>query len=124
MGAIFLFDGGIRFFSFCWYYGRVGAPCNLLLFHRANYTATALAIYSALVTGNVDTVTRLGVLKKSGNVHPLITVFGVLVGLKLFGFMGLIFGPLLITYLILLIKIYLNEFGVISKHQEANPGAN
>ena len=89
-----------------------------------NYTATALAIYSALVTGNVDAITRLGVLKKLGNVHPLITVFGVLVGLKLFGFMGLIFGPLLITYLILLIKIYLNEFGFISDHQETNPGAN
>jgi predicted PurR-regulated permease PerM len=45
-----------------------------------------------------------------GNVHPLITVLGVIVGLKLFGFIGLIFGPLLISYFIILIKIYLNEF--------------
>lgn len=75
-----------------------------------NLTATGLMIYSIVVTGNVDYITRLGLLKKMGNVHPMITVLGVIVGLKLFGFMGLIFGPLLISYFIILIKIYMNEF--------------
>ena len=75
-----------------------------------NLTATGLTIYSVIVTGNVDYITRLGLLKKIGNVHPMITVLGVIVGLKLFGFIGLIFGPLLISYFIILIKIYMNEF--------------
>jgi predicted PurR-regulated permease PerM len=77
-----------------------------------NLMATGLMGYSIIVTGNVDYISRLGLLKKIGNVHPLITVFGVIVGLKLFGFIGLIFGPLLISYFILLIKIYINEFTV------------
>ncbi len=75
-----------------------------------NFTATGLTIYSIVVTGNVDYITRLGLLKKLGNVHPMITVLGVIVGLQLFGFMGLIFGPLLISYFIILLKIYINEF--------------
>lgn len=75
-----------------------------------NYTATWLTLYSIIITGNVDYITRLGLLKKMGNVHPMITVLGVIVGLRLFGFMGLIFGPLLISYFIILIKIYINEF--------------
>ena len=75
-------------------------------------TATGLTIYSFVVTGNVDYITRLGLLKKIGNVHPMITILGVIVGLQLFGFMGLIFGPLLISYLIILIKIYVNEFTI------------
>ena len=75
-----------------------------------NLTATGLTIYSIVVTGNVDYITRLGLLKKMGNVHPLITVLGVIVGLRLFGFIGLIFGPLLISYFIILVKIYINEF--------------
>ena len=75
-----------------------------------NLTATGLLIYSLVVTGNVDYITRLGLLKKMGNVHPMVTVLGVIVGLKLFGFMGLIFGPLLISYFIILLKIYMNEF--------------
>ncbi len=73
-------------------------------------SATWLAAYSILVTGNVDYITRLGLLKKLGNVHPMITVLGVIVGLGLFGFMGLIFGPLLVSYFIILVKIYMNEF--------------
>lgn len=75
-----------------------------------NWTATGLAIYSIVVTGNVDYITRLGLMKKMGNVHPIITILGVIVGLGLFGFMGLIFGPLLVSYFIILIKIYMNEF--------------
>ncbi|MEO6547441.1 MAG: AI-2E family transporter [Ferruginibacter sp.] len=77
-------------------------------------TATGLMIYSIIVTGNVDYITRLGLLKKIGNVHPMITVLGVIVGLKLFGFIGLIFGPLLISYFIILVKIYINEFAIKS----------
>jgi len=75
-------------------------------------TATALTVYSIIVTGNVDYITRLVLLKKIGNVHPMITILGVIVGLQLFGFMGLIFGPLLISYFIIFIKIYMNEFSI------------
>lgn len=75
-----------------------------------NYTAAAVALYSALVTGNVDYITRIGIIKKLGKVHPMITILGVIVGLKLFGFMGIIFGPLLISYFIILIKFYTKEF--------------
>ena len=75
-----------------------------------NLTATGLAVYSIVVTGNVDYITRIGFLSRMGNVHPMITVLGVIVGLGLFGFIGLIFGPLLISYFIILVKIYMNEF--------------
>ncbi len=69
-----------------------------------------LLLYSVIVTGNVDYIARLTLLKKLGNVHPVITVLGVIVGLGLFGFIGLIFGPLLVSYLIVLFQIYSNEF--------------
>ena len=84
-----------------------------------NLSATWLMLYSFLITGNVDYITRLGLLKRMGNVHPTITAFGVIVGLKLFGFMGLIFGPLLISYFIILIKIYINEFSTNKQVVEA-----
>jgi predicted PurR-regulated permease PerM len=74
------------------------------------FTATAVALYSMIVTGNVDYVARFTIIKKLGNVHPMITVLGVIAGLKLFGFMGLIFGPLLISYFMILIKFYTKEF--------------
>jgi len=80
----------------------------------SDYEATGVMIYSLVVTGNIDYVARLTLMKKMGNVHPLITVIGVIVGLNLFGFMGFIFGPLIISYFIVLVKIYVNEFSVIA----------
>jgi len=70
------------------------------------------------VIGTVDNVLRFTLLKKIGNVHPLTTIFGVITGLKLFGFIGLIFGPLLISLFMLLLKIYSGEF--IIKQRDIN----
>ncbi len=81
-----------------------------LFIHGSNWPAIGLTIYSVVVTGNVDYLARLKLMKYMGDVHPIITVLGVIVGLNLFGFMGLIFGPLLISYFIILVKIYINEF--------------
>ncbi len=94
----------------------VWVPLVIYLYSiNQNLTATGLTVYSIVVTGNVDYITRLGLLRKIGNVHPMVTVLGVIVGLKLFGFMGLIFGPLLISYFIILLKIYMNEFATKGK---------
>lgn len=71
----------------------------------------ALTLYCLLIVGGIDNVLRFTILKKIGDVPPLITVFGVILGLKLFGVMGLIFGPLLLSYFSLLLKVYRTEFG-------------
>jgi predicted PurR-regulated permease PerM len=62
------------------------------------------------VITNVDNVFRFVVQKKLGDTHPLITFFGVIVGLDLFGFIGIIFGPLLISYFLILLEIYKKEY--------------
>lgn len=89
----------------------VWLPLVIYLFATGNnFDAIGLGIYSVLVTGNVDYVARITLLKKIGDVHPLVTIFGVIIGLSMFGFLGLIFGPLLISYFIVMVKIYRNEF--------------
>ena len=77
-----------------------------------------MLVYGFGVIGTIDNVLRFTLLKKIGNVHPLTTVFGVIVGLSLFGFIGLIFGPLLISLFMLLLKIYSSEF--ITKQRDIN----
>jgi predicted PurR-regulated permease PerM len=81
----------------------------LLVAHK-NWQGISMLIYGFGVIGTVDNIFRFILQKKMGNVHPLITVFGVIIGIKLFGFIGLIFGPILISMFILLVKIYMNEF--------------
>ncbi|MCG2617049.1 AI-2E family transporter [Terrimonas sp. NA20] len=74
------------------------------------WNATWITLYSIVVTGNVDYIARITIMKRMGDVHPVITILGVIVGLGLFGFIGLVFGPLLISYIIVLFKIYMSEF--------------
>jgi predicted PurR-regulated permease PerM len=89
----------------------VYVPLTIMLFAQGeNGRGIFMAIWGFGIIGLVDNVFRLVINKKLGNIHPLITIFGVLVGLQLFGFIGLIFGPLLISMFILLLRIYGNEF--------------
>ena len=69
-----------------------------------------LAIYCLIVVGLVDNLLRFTLLKRLEDIHPLNTVFGIIVGMNLFGFMGLIFGPILISITVLLIQVYRDEF--------------
>ncbi|TPN84451.1 AI-2E family transporter [Aquimarina algicola] len=75
------------------------------------FQAWGILIYGILVVGSSDNLVRLFVLKKLDNVHPIITMIGVIVGVPLFGFIGLIFGPLLISLFLIVVKIYKSEYG-------------
>lgn len=66
------------------------------------------------IISNVDNLFRIILNKKVTNTHPLIVIFGVIMGIPLFGFWGIIFGPLLISVFLLLIKLYYVEFKLMT----------
>ena len=69
-----------------------------------------LLIYGLFIIGGVDNVARFLLQKKLADIHPLITVFGVLIGIPIFGFWGVIFGPLLLSLFILFFNMYRHEY--------------
>ncbi|HEY0679396.1 MAG TPA: AI-2E family transporter, partial [Chitinophagaceae bacterium] len=94
-------------------------PLGLLLFANGDAArGIAVLLYGFIIIGLVDNVFRFWFNKKVGDIHPLITVFGVIVGVSVFGFIGIIFGPILISLFILLIKIYMSEYSDRSKSIE------
>jgi predicted PurR-regulated permease PerM len=91
--------------------GGVWLPLALNLLVGGNiWQGIVLLFYGAVIISSVDNVVRMVFLKKAANVHPLITLLGVILGMNIFGFWGIIFGPLLISGCLLLIKIYKKEF--------------
>ncbi len=82
----------------------------ILLAQGAEGKALLILLYGFFVMGSVDNFARMWLLKKISHTHPLITLFGVVVGLQLFGFIGFVFGPILISLFILLLHIYHKEF--------------
>lgn len=85
--------------------------CLMVLASGDTSNGLFLALYCFLLVGGIDNILRFTILKTLGNVPPLITVFGVLLGLNMFGMLGLIFGPLILSSVGVLIKVYSNEFG-------------
>lgn len=74
------------------------------------FNAIGLTAYSLIVLSNVDNLIRLVLQKKMADIHPLITIFGVFIGLSLFGFMGIIFGPLLLSLFMLCVNMFKKEY--------------
>lgn len=95
-----------------------------------NIAGIGLLIYGFVVVINIDNVLRLIIAKKVGDIHPIITVVGVIIGIPLFGVMGLVYGPLLLSYFLITVKIYeankragepKEEVIVIQKTDESSP---
>ena len=86
-------------------------PVFLITLASGNdYAAYGILIYGLVVVGSTDNIIRLYVLKKMDDVHPLITLIGVIIGIPLFGFIGLIFGPIIISLFFIILKMYKIEY--------------
>jgi predicted PurR-regulated permease PerM len=108
----------------------VWGPGAIYLFSIGqNGAGAGMLVYGAVLVMNIDNVLRLYIAKKMGDTHPLVTMIGVVLGIPLFGILGLVIGPLMISYLLLLFKVYEHEFEYktqISNQQEdsQNPDSN
>ncbi len=82
---------------------------SLLIQHEYGLGLGVLA-YGFLIIGSVDNVARFILQKKLADIHPLITVFGVIIGIPMFGFWGVIFGPLILSLFILFFNMYRHDY--------------
>ena len=67
-------------------------------------------LYTLILTTNVDNLLRITLQKRFADVHPMITVLGLLIGINYFGVSGIIFGPLLISLFLLMSKLFIKEY--------------
>ena len=65
-----------------------------------------LLIYGATIVMNIDNFLRPRLVSGRSNVHPVLILIGVLGGLRVFGFVGMLVGPLVMAILVALIKFY------------------
>ncbi len=72
--------------------------------------AIALALWGILAVGNVDYIVRPIVFRRWANIHPIVTLLGALAGVPYFGILGLLIGPLALSYFFELIGMYREEY--------------
>ena len=91
--------------------GLVWGPGAVALALDHRYGAgIGLALWGAIVVGNVDFVIRPMVFRRWAHIHPLVTLLGALAGVPYFGILGLLIGPLALSYFFELIKMYREEY--------------
>jgi predicted PurR-regulated permease PerM len=81
----------------------------LALEHRYG-PAVGLAIWGVVVVGNIDNIIRPYVFRRWAKIHPFITIIGAFAGIRYFGLLGLLIGPLAISYFFELIRMYRAEY--------------
>ena len=82
-------------------------PAGIILIAQGHTVKGILLMaVGLLVIGNIDNVLRMLINRRVGNTHPIISIIGVFIGIPLFGILGLVFGPLLLSYFLLLLEIY------------------
>lgn len=102
--------------------GLVWAPAALwLASHDRTASAVGLALWGLLIVGNMDFFIRPAVSRRWAHVHPLITLVGALAGVRYFGLLGLLIGPLALSYFFALLNAYRSEYAVIAAPAAAPP---
>ncbi len=97
------------------------------------WLGVGILIYGVIIISNVDNVFRFIFQKKFADIHPLTTLLGVLMGIQILGLPGIVFGPLFISWFLLMVKIYKQEFypksvpdtsdsDIISENEKSNSG--
>lgn len=97
----------------------VPAVIGLVMAERMG-AALFLAAWGTLVVANVDNIIRPLVYQKYAQVHPLVTLIGAIAGVNYFGLLGLLLGPLALSYFFELLRMYRDEY-VTPKVVESTP---
>lgn len=99
----------------------VWVPATLvLLAQERTGHAIFLGLWGALLVSNIDNVIRPLVFRKLSNIHPLTTLIGAFAGLRYFGLLGVLVGPLAITYFFELLRIFDEEYAVVAQVRRAS----
>lgn len=82
-------------------------PAVIALLLESSYgMAALLAVIGGVGASNIDNVVRLVVFKRVSNIHPMITLVGAFAGVRYMGLLGVLLGPLAITYFFELLRVY------------------
>jgi predicted PurR-regulated permease PerM len=83
----------------------------LLIDHRPG-AALFMMIIGAGVASNLDNLLRPLVYRRISGIHPMLTFVGAFAGVHLFGLVGALLGPLILSYFFEFVRAYEAESGL------------
>lgn len=71
--------------------------------------AIGIAIVGILIA-NVDNILRPVIQRRMGRIHPIVSLLGIFIGLTLFGVLGIVIGPILLSFFLLMLEMFNQEY--------------
>ncbi|MDP3427962.1 MAG: AI-2E family transporter [Humidesulfovibrio sp.] len=94
--------------------GLVWVPVSAYLyFFVSPGTATFFLLWNILLVTSIDTVLRPMLMRKAAQVSPFYIFFAILGGIHAFGALGIFYGPLILSFLMVMLKIYSEEYSEV-----------
>lgn len=101
----------------------VWGPAAIYLLATGHWVnALLLTVWGALVIGTIDNFLRPRLVGQRTQLHELVVLFSVLGGLKVFGILGLVVGPVVIAITLALIDV-LRQAKITAEPNEESPAA-
>ena len=97
----------------------VWLPASLFLFLSGETTyAIMLIVWSIAVVGNIDTFLRPVLLREGAPVPMIFLFFSILGGVKAFGMLGILYGPMILGLMAVMLNIYGEEYRAYFANRE------
>lgn len=93
-------------------------PYALYYLIQGNLFLAIALVVLGLIINYSEYFIRPTLQKRMGDLHPLVSIIGIFVGIPAFGIIGIVMGPLLISYFILMYKIFKEEYICNNKEKE------
>ena len=88
----------------------VWGPGVFALVLDQRYTSAGTLALIGILAGSVDNFIRPVVYRRWADIHPFITIVGAVSGVRFFGLLGLLIGPLALSYFFELLRMYRDEY--------------
>jgi predicted PurR-regulated permease PerM len=99
--------------------GAVVVPTTVYLFFKGRIAASIFfVVFYVVVAGGTEYVFKPKIVGQQVNIHPLLIFFAIIGGLKLFGILGIIYGPLVVTMFLTLADIYRANYQRLVESEE------
>jgi predicted PurR-regulated permease PerM len=96
-------------------------PIGLYMIATGNvFAGVGIILWGVVVMTLVDNFDRTVINSRLGDTHPIISLLGIFVGIPFFGILGIVLGPMILSYFFLLLKMYKEEY---IKDTKMNAGA-
>lgn len=85
----------------------IWVPAGIIQIIYGNlFSGIGILAYGISVISTIDNIIKPKIIGSKAKIHPIIILMGIVGGIRMFGFIGIIIGPLILSLLLVTLRVY------------------